>query len=128
MSKNNKTVPAKDANENQKAYRERIRQEEELKQRRADFNRFVTEKKEDFTLTVLGSILQHSKTDKTKIAENVGIAAAYADELLARLYNITKAPDKPVEEALKPESPQEPAAPEGNTEGQPAEAVPEGTV
>lgn len=125
MSKSNKPVPAKDANESQKAYRERIRQEEELKRRRADFNRFVAEKKEDFTLTVLGSILQHTKTDKTKIAENVGIAVAYADELLTRLYNISKAPDKPVEEVLKP---QEPAEPEGNTEGKQEEAVPEGTV
>ena len=124
MAKHQKVIPAKGANENQKAYRERIQKEQEEAQRRADLNRFITEKKEDYTLTVLGSILQHTKTDKTRIAENVGIAVAYADELLSRIYGIRKAPEKPVEEAIKPE---EPAEPQGEVEPQP-EAIPEGTV
>ena len=111
--KKNKVIPARDANENTKAYRERAAKEAEEKQRMADFKRFVTEKKEDYTLTVLGSLLQHTKTDKTKIEENVGIAVAYADALLSRIYGIRKAPDVPVGDAgeneKKEEAPVEPA-------------------
>ncbi len=121
MSKNQKVIPARDANESQKAYRERLAKEEELRKRKADFNRFVTEKKEDYTLTVLGSILQQTKTDKTRIAENVGIAVAYADEILSRLYNIRKEPERPVEEVMKPEQPCEPEA--DKAEAQPEAAI-----
>ena len=123
MNKKHAVIPAKDANESQRAYRERIQKEQEEKQRRADFNRFVTEKKEDFTLTVLGAIPQHTRTDKTKIAENVGIAAAYADELLSRIYGIRKAPTEVPDEGKKKEEPAPAEQPEAVKE-----ELPNGTV
>lgn len=135
MTKKNKVIPARDANENSKAYRQRIKmeaqqaKEKELEEARkkaeeAQFRQFVTDKREDYVMTTLGSILQNPATDVSKVEENVNTACVYADVLLRRLHNVRKISDAPKPEATAPAPAQEPApeAPAGEQTATPAEA------
>lgn len=134
MTKKNKVIPARDANENSKAYRQRIKmeaqqaKEKELEEARkkaeeAQFRQFVTDKREDYVMTTLGSILQNPATDVSKAEENVNTACVYADVLLRRLHNVRKISDAPKPEATAPDPAQEPApeAPAGEQTATPAE-------
>lgn len=122
MTKKNKVIPARDANENSKAFRQRIKmeaqqaKEKELEEARkkaeeAQFRQFVTDKREDYVMTTLGSILQNPATDVSKAEENVNTACVYADVLLRRLHNVRKISDAPKPEATAtaPDPAQEPA-------------------
>ncbi len=135
MTKKNKVIPARDANENSKAFRQRIKmeaqqaKEKELEEARkkaeeAQFRQFVTDKREDYVMTTLGSILQNPATDVSKAEENVNTACVYADVLLRRLHNVRKISDAPKPEATAPDPAQEPApeAPAGEQTATPAEA------
>lgn len=134
MTKKNKVIPARDANENSKAFRQRIKmeaqqaKEKELEEARkkaeeAQFRQFVTDKREDYVMTTLGSILQNPATDVSKAEENVNTACVYADVLLRRLHNVRKISDAPKPEATAPDPAQEPApeAPAGEQTATPAE-------
>lgn len=134
MTKKNKVIPARDANENSKAYLQRIKmeaqqaKEKELEEARkkaeeAQFRQFVTDKREDYVMTTLGSILQNPATDVSKVEENVNTACVYADVLLRRLHNVRKISDAPKPEATAPDPAQEPApeAPAGEQTATPAE-------
>lgn len=136
MTKKNKVIPARDANENSKAYRQRLKmeaqqaKEKEIEEARkkaeeAQFRQFVTDKREDYVMTTLGSILQNPATDVSKVEENVNTACVYADVLLRRLHNVRKISDAPKPEATAPDPAQEPApeAPAGEQAATPAEAA-----
>jgi len=135
MTKQNKVIPARDANENTKAYRQRMKmeaqqaKEKELEEARkkaeeAQFRQFVTDKREDYVMTTLGSILQNPATDVSKVEENVNTACVYADVLLRRLHNVRKISDAPKPEATAPDAAQPaPEAPDGEQTAIPAEAA-----
>lgn len=136
MTKKNKVIPARDANENSKAYRQRLKMEaqqakgKEIEEARkkaeeAQFRQFVTDKREDYVMTTLGSILQNPATDVSKAEENVNTACVYADVLLRRLHNVRRISDAPKPEATAPDPVQEPApeAPAGEQTATPAEAA-----
>ena len=134
MTKQNKVIPARDANENTKAYRQRMKmeaqqaKEKELEEARkkaeeAQFRQFVTEKREDYVMTTLGSILQNPATDVSKVEENVNTACVYADVLLRRLHSVRKISDAPKPEATAPDAAKPaPEAPAGEQTAIPAEA------
>ena len=92
-------IPAKDANESQKAYRERIAKERAEEQERQQFNKFVTEKREDYAMTALGALLQNPNQNASDIDANVEIAFKYADAMLYKLYYIKFASQPKKEEA-----------------------------
>lgn len=137
MTKKNKVIPARDANENSKAFRQRIKmeaqqaKEKELEEARkkaeeAQFRQFVTDKREDYVMTTLGSILQNPATDVSKAEENVNTACVYADVLLRRLHNVRKISDAPKPEATAPDpAPEAPAGEQtaGEQTATPAEAA-----
>lgn len=137
MTKKNKVIPARDANENSKAFRQRIKmeaqqaKEKELEEARkkaeeAQFRQFVTDKREDYVMTTLGSILQNPATDVSKVEENVNTACVYADVLLRRLHNVRKISDAPKPEATAPDpAPEAPAGEQtaGEQTATPAEAA-----
>ena len=98
-------IPARDANESQKAYRERIAKERTEEQERQQFNKFVTDKREDYAMTALGALLQNPNYNASDIDANVEIAFKYADAMLYKLYYIKFASQPKKEEA--PSAPEE---------------------
>lgn len=116
-------IPAKDANESQKAYRERIAKERAEEQQRQQFQKFVTDKREDYAVTALDALLKNPNTDVSAVEANVEVAFKYADTMLYKLHNIrlvrptnesetTSAPeeDKNAKPATKKRSSSKPAS------------------
>ncbi len=97
MAKQIRPVPREDANETQKAQREK-----------AAFRNFVTEKREDYTMTCLAAILQNPNTDSAEVEENVATATAYADAILSSLYDIRRVPRGGAENGRQPEESPDP--------------------
>ncbi|MGN1210365.1 MAG: hypothetical protein ACI4TM_01670 [Candidatus Cryptobacteroides sp.] len=81
-------IPAKDANESQKAYRERIAKERAEEQQRQEFQKFVTDKREDYAMTALDALLKNPNTDVSAVEANVEVSFKYADTMLYKLHNI----------------------------------------
>lgn len=92
-------IPAMDANESQKAYRERIAKERAEEQERQQFNKFVTDKREDYAMTALSALLQNPSHNASDVDANVEIAFKYADAMLYKLYYIKFASQTKKEEA-----------------------------
>ena len=92
-------IPAMDANESQKAYRERIAKERAEEQERQQFNKFVTDKREDYAMTALSALPQNPSHNASDVDANVEIAFKYADAMLYKLYYIKFASQTKKEEA-----------------------------
>lgn len=92
-------IPARDANESPKAYRERIAKERAEEQERQQFNKFVTDKREDYAMTALSALLQNPNHNASDVDANVEIAFRYADAMLYKLYYIKFASQPKKEEA-----------------------------
>lgn len=105
MQNKKPVIPARDANESQKAYRERIAKERAEEQERQQFNKFVTDKREDYAMTALGALLQNPNQNASDIDANVEIAFKYADAMLYKLYHIRLA--SPTTKEKAPSAPEE---------------------
>lgn len=105
MQNKKANIPAKDANESQKAYRERIAKEMAEEKQRQQFQKFVTDKREDYAMTALDALLKNPNTDVSAVEANVETAFKYADTMLYKLYHIRLS--KPQNESETTSAPEE---------------------